>query len=45
MLKFEHYKNCLKINQLEKEINQLEESKLNRDNLRGNHEELKKAID
>ena len=41
-IKFEDYKNCLEATRLESEINYLEKSKLDVDNLIKNHKELTK---
>ena len=43
-LKFEDYKNCLEITQLENKINQLEENKIDVDCLREKHKEIIKKI-
>ena len=42
-LKFEDYKYCLKVTQLEKKTNQLEKTKVDMDSLRENNEKFMKT--
>ena len=39
-IKFENYKNCLEVNQLENKVNHLEKNKINKDSIEKSHKEF-----